>query len=88
MLPFMRLVLTFVLTLAVLYYALAIYMRFSHRLSLKKRWAREQPAERYDTYMRQGMQQYDRSLRRKLAHLVYVTPPSAILLILYVTNYM
>lgn len=86
--PFMRLVLTFILTLAILYNALAAYMRFRHRLALRKRWERQASNTCRATFIRQGMQQYDRSFRRKLIHLVYVMPPSAILLTLYVTNYM
>lgn len=88
MFPFMRLVLTFILTLAILYNALAVYMRFKYRLALQMRWERKASNTCRATYIRQGMQQYDRSLRRKLIHLVYVIPPSAILLTLYVTNYM
>ncbi|SNY98847.1 hypothetical protein SAMN04488142_3480 [Halomonas sp. hl-4] len=88
MLPFMRLVLTFVVTLFILYNSLAAYMRCSQRLALQKRWKREAPLLSRNAFIRQGLQQYDRSLRRKLIHLVYVTPPSAVLLILYVTNYM
>lgn len=86
--PFMRLALTFILTLAILYKALAVYMRFRHRLALHKRWEHKVTTTRRATFIRQGMQQYDRSLQRKLIHLVYVMPPSAILLTLYVTNYM
>ncbi|PRY66711.1 hypothetical protein B0H98_101706 [Vreelandella songnenensis] len=88
MLHFMRLVVIFIMTLAVLYNALTFYMRTCQRWRLKRLWQHERPALDQATFVKRRMAEFEDSFKRKLAHLVYVTPPSAIVLIIYVINFM
>ncbi|MDX5378262.1 MAG: hypothetical protein LPK08_12200 [Halomonas sp.] len=88
MFAFLRLVLTFVVILALLYAALSLHMRLRYRARLRRHLDAQQADGDRALLFREGMQRYDRSLQRKLTHLVYVLPPSAILLIIYVINFL
>lgn len=88
MLAFLRLALTFVIILALLYNALSLYLRLRHRAELRRRLVTQQADGDRAVLLRDGMKRYDRSLQRKLIRLVYVLPPSVILLIIYVINFM
>jgi hypothetical protein len=40
-----------------------------------------------EAYIAEGMAQYERSLRRKLLWLVYILPVSAMVLLIWLTNF-
>ncbi|UYG02750.1 hypothetical protein OCT51_16395 [Halomonas sp. LR3S48] len=88
MLAFLRLALTFVVILALLYNALSLYLRLRYRAELGRHLDTQQADGDRTALFREGMKRYDRSWQRKLVRLVYVLPPSVILLIIYVINFM
>lgn len=88
MLALLRLVITFVLILALLYHALSLYLRLRYRAKLRRHLGEREASANSAALFREGMRHYDRSFQRKLIRLVYVLPPSVILLIIYVINFM
>lgn len=75
------------LALSVVYVSLSLYSRAVRREKLGT-WYEEagQPGDR-ETYIAQGLQDYDRSLRRKLILGVYVVPLVLMCTIIYLTNF-
>ncbi len=67
-------------------------------LSLRGRWRRRAKLEEEfdagsiegskDDYVASGLKEYEGSLRRKLVLLVYILPMLAVLILIYVTNFM
>ena len=73
--------------LTVVYVCLSLYSRAVRREKLGVWYEEEgQPGDR-ETYIRDGLHDYDRSLRRKLILGVYVVPLILICTILYLTNF-
>ena len=88
MLAFLRLVVFGFLILSVIYIVVSFWSRATRRRKLEREWeVTGRPGDK-ETYMTEGMEQYDRSLRRKLIVLIYVVPVVAIAAIIYVTNFM
>lgn len=88
MLAFLRLVVFGFLILSVIYLVVSLWSRATRRSKLEQEWqASGRPGDK-DTYITQGMAQYERSLRRKLILLIYIVPVVAIAAIIYVTNFM
>jgi hypothetical protein len=60
------------------------------RENLEKRWAEDHPGDDdspdRDTYIEEGMVEYNRGIRRKLILLVYVIPTAVVAVILILTN--
>lgn len=79
--------------LTVLYFLVSWYSRSVRRERLEG-WADEKIAEgeleatARDTYIEDGMRDYDASLRKKLILGVYVVPIIAVSVLIYVTNFM
>lgn len=84
-----RLFLIMVVGLGLVYWLVSVYSRSVRTERLEKRWARDQPPgiDR-DTYVRQGLEKYDASFRRKLIVLILILPFIAVFGTIYVTNYM
>ncbi len=81
------------IALTVLYFLVSWYSRSVRREKLEG-WADEkiaegalEPAAR-DTYIEEGMRDYDVSLRKKLILGVYVVPIIAVTVLIYMTNFM
>lgn len=76
--------------LSVLYFAISIFSRSLRREKLEKAWDANPPeggdAAARDTYIEQGMTDYESGFRKKLIVLVYIIPPVFVAVILYVTN--
>ncbi|HKL06543.1 MAG TPA: hypothetical protein VJ929_12090 [Roseovarius sp.] len=88
MLAFLRLVVFGFLILSVIYVVVSLWSRATRRSKLEQEWeASGRPGDK-ETYLTEGMAQYDRSLRRKLILLIYVVPVVAVSAIIYVTNFM
>jgi len=76
------------LILTAVYIALSVYSRAVRRRKLMREWEDEIGYGDRDDYVRDGLKDYDRSLRRKLILGVYVVPVLVIGTIIYITNYM
>ncbi len=76
------------LILGVIYILLAIYLRSLWREKLERKWDEEVRQGDRDAYIREGMKQYDRSLRKRLLILVFVIPALVVSFMLYVVNFM
>nr|WP_099825365.1 hypothetical protein [Oceaniglobus indicus] len=73
--------------LTVIYVLLSIYSRSVRREKLEDAWEEEgQPGERAD-FVRNGLAEYDSSLRRKLILGVYVIPVIVVGSLIYAINY-
>ena len=83
--PFLLLV----VMVGVAYFLVSIYSRSVRTEKLEKRWTAEQPPgiDR-DAYVKQGLEKYDRSFRRRLIVLILVVPFIAVAGAVYVINYM
>lgn len=93
MIAMIRLMVMGLIALTVIYFLVSWYSRSVRREKLEG-WAEEkiaegelEPAAR-DTYIEEGMRDYDSSLRKKLIFGVYVIPIIALLGVIYVTNFM
>lgn len=87
---FIRLIVLGFIGLSVLYFAISIYSRSIRREKLENTWDENPPkggdmAAR-DTYINDGMAEYESGFRKKLIVLVYVIPPLFVAVILYLTN--
>lgn len=77
------------IVLTVIYVALSLWSRAVRRRKLAERWD-SKPVLTTDreAFIRRGLEQYDRSFRRRAILLVYIVPLSAIAILVYVTNFM
>ncbi len=87
MLALLRLVVFGFLILSVIFVGISLYSRRVRSRKLAKEWEDEGRQGDKDAYMQEGLVQYERSLRRKLIWLVYIVPLTAIVVIVYVTNF-
>jgi len=88
MAAFLRLVVFGFLILSVIYVIVSFWSRAVRRRKLEQEWNDTGHPGDKETYMTEGMEQYDRSLRRKLILLIYVVPVVVVGTIIYVTNFM
>lgn len=73
--------------LTVIYILLSLYSRAVRRSKLKAEWDEEGMTGDRDAFVDQGLQDYDKSLRRKLILGVYVVPVVVMTVIIYLTNF-
>lgn len=93
MFALVRLTVILLIVLTIVYVLLSLYSRSVRRDKLEE-WFEEEraedptisPAEK-DEYVRQGLAEYDDSLRRKLILGVYVVPILLVAGIIYFTNF-
>lgn len=87
---FIRLILLGFVGLSVLYFLISIYSRSIRREKLENAWDENPPegddTATRDTYIENGMTEYESGFRKKLIVLVYVIPPLFVAAILYLTN--
>lgn len=88
MLALLRLIIALLIVLTVVYVCLSLYSRRVRRGKLEAAWEMEGRRGDRDAFIRQGLAEYDGSLRRKLILGVYVVPLTAIAIIVYVTNFL
>lgn len=91
MVAFARLIIVGFVALTVVYICVSMYSRSERRRKLRDEWnagslAGTPPGD-YDSFMAQGMADYEHSLRKKLIWGVYIVPCAVIALTLYLTNY-
>ncbi|MDA7423237.1 hypothetical protein [Thalassococcus lentus] len=75
------------LVLTVVYISLSLYSRAVRRGKLEAEWEETQPPLPKDTFVDNGLQEYDGSLRRKLILGVYIVPFTLMCVIIYLTNF-
>ncbi len=73
--------------LTVIYVSLSIYSRSVRRRKLQQWWEEEGRPGELDTYIEEGLRDYEGSLRRKLIWGVYIVPVAVVALIVYLTNF-
>ena len=81
-----RLVIIGFIALTIIYLCLSFYSRMVRRRKLAAEWEEARQGDR-DTFIEQGLEEYDGSLRRKLIFGVYVVPTVLVALIVYLTNF-
>lgn len=87
MLALARLLVFGFLVLSVIYVCLSLYSRSVRRGKLEAEWDEEIKEGDRDAFVREGLEDYDGSLRRKLILGVYVIPICLISFIIYATNF-
>lgn len=87
MIGLLRLVVILLVALTVIYWSLVFWFRAGERARLQEEWAREQPPLPEETFVENGMRDYQGSLRRKLLWGVYIVPVSLICGLIYFVNY-
>lgn len=88
MFAFLRFFVLGFLILTVVYIVLSIYSRARRRGLLGREWDEQIGHGDRAAYVREGLEEYDKSLRRKLILGVYIVPILVIGTIIYITNYM
>lgn len=73
--------------LSVIYLSLSLYSRAVRKGKLEQQWIEEGREGDRRAYIRAGLVDYDRSLRRRLILGVYLIPMAIIGTILYLVNY-
>ena len=93
MLGFLEVIVVWFIVTTMVYLAVAIYSRSVERERLEKEFDASFPpgtpdvtADR-DTYVSQGLADYEHGLRRRLIGLIYVLPALAFVAVVYVVNY-
>lgn len=74
--------------LTVIYFIISAWSRSVRKEKLEEEWDEEIRDGNRDAFIEQGLEEYDRSLRRKLILGVYVIPLVFILVMIYVVNFM
>jgi len=88
MFAFLRFFIAGFVILTVIYIAVSLYSRSVRRAKLEREWDEEIGHGDRDDFVREGLEHYDRSLRRKLILGVYIVPALIVGTIIYITNYL
>lgn len=87
MIGLIRLSVFLALFLTLVYVLVSIYSRSVRREKLEERWEAEGSIGDRDDYVKAGMVDYDKSLRKRLIWLVYVIPVTIIVALVYLLNF-
>ena len=87
MIGFIRLAVFGFLILSVIFVCLSFYSRAVRKGKLRAEWEGGPKDVDEDTFVQEGLAEYEGSLRRKLIWGVYVVPVVVVMLIIYLTNY-
>lgn len=87
MLGLARFVIIGFVALTVIYISVSLYSRSVRRAKLELEWDDEGMEGDKQAWVREGLEDYDHSLRRKLILLVYVIPVVIVGTIIYVVNH-
>lgn len=82
-----RLMVVGFILLSVIYVCLSFYSRAVRKGKLRAQWNEEQPDQSLDAFLDEGLEDYDKSLRRKLILSVYVIPVILVSVVIYLTNF-
>ena len=83
---FLRVLFGFFLVLVVIHLGLRLWLRLRERRRLAEEWEAGPQQGTRDDFMERGMDDYDRSLRKRLLWLTIVLPMAGLILLLYVLN--
>ncbi len=83
-----RLLFILFLVLTIVYVCLSMYSRATRKRKLEDRYHQDGMPGDKETFIREGLEEYDGSIRRKLILGVYVLPLTGIAILIYVTNFM
>lgn len=90
MIALFRLLFMATLVLTVVYLSLSVYSRAVRRGKLRDEWevmAAEGRAPDRESFIAEGMAEYEGGLRRKLLWLVYIVPLTLFVFVIVMTNY-
>ena len=87
MIGFIRLAVFGFLFLSVVFICLSFYSRAVRKGKLRAEWEAGPKDVDEETFLDQGLKEYEGSLRRKLIWGVYVVPMVLVCVIIYLTNY-
>lgn len=87
MIALARLMLIVFVVLTVIYVSLSLYSRSVRRDKLEAEWDAGGVDVPRDHFIRQGLEDYDQSLRHKLILGVYIVPVVIICVIIYFVNF-
>lgn len=73
--------------LTVIYWSVSFYSRAARREKLEALWEEKGAIGDRDGFVRAGLAEYDRSLRRRLILGIYVVPAVIVAGIVYLVNY-
>lgn len=82
-----RLVFFGLIILTIIYVSVSLYSRAVRRDKLEAEWLEGPRDTDEETFVEQGLREYDQSLRRKLILGVYVVPVFLVCVIIYLTNF-
>jgi len=73
--------------LTVIYVSISLYSRAARREKLEREWDEEIREGDREAFVKEGLVDYDGSLRRRLILAVYIIPVAIIGTIIYLVNY-
>ncbi len=82
-----RLLVVAFVVLTIVYICVSLYSRSVRRGKLAAEWDEEGMTGDREAFIRQGLKEYDNSLRRKLILGVYIVPMCLVGLIIYLNNF-
>lgn len=85
MFALIRLVAMALVVLTVVYISVSLYSRAVRKTKLEAEWEETQVGDR-DSFVREGLEAYSTSFRRKLILGVYILPSLLLIAIIYATN--
>lgn len=83
----LRLMVVGFVVLTVIYVCLSLYSRAVRKGKLRAEWYEGPQEQSLDEFMDEGLEDYDKSLRRKLILSVYVIPVILVSVVIYLTNF-
>ena len=83
----LRLMVVGFIVLTVIYVCLSLYSRAVRKGKLRAEWYEGPQEQSLDEFMDEGLEDYDKSLRRKLILSVYVIPVILVSVVIYLTNF-
>ena len=83
---FLRPLALFFLLLGLVHLVLRVWLRLRERQRLATEWETGSRLGERETYVREGMEQYDHSLGKRLLWLTIVGPMAMLILVLYLVN--
>lgn len=82
-----RLMVVGFVVLSVIYVCLSLYSRAVRKGKLRAKWHEGPQDQTLDAFLDDGLEDYDKSLRRKLILSVYVIPVILVSVVIYLTNF-
>ena len=87
MIGILRSVVVGFILLTIVYLTVAMYSRSVRREKLEKAFDVGDIDEDRDTYIKDGMQEYEHGLKRRLLWLIYIVPSAIVAVTVYLVNY-